>query len=246
MSIDAGTIAPAAPVGPKAAQPETAQAKRSHPTLPISLATIAAIIAAWSLASAYGIVSPLFLPSPLTVLRAIYNVAINGFVDSTLAQHTFASLLRIFTACRLDRHWHIGRPCHRHQPHRQGHSTSGRRIPAAFAAACHAAADHPVDRCRREIGTRRLHQCRPLLRRPPPAGPPARDPPGAVPSILTGTRVALGAGCATLVTAELEAASQGLGFMIQSAAQFLVTDIVIAGIIVIAAIERGFVPWAHP
>ena len=47
------------------------------------------------------------------------------------------------------------------------------------------------------------------------------------------------------MTAELEAASQGLGFMIQSAAQFLVTDIVIAGIIVIAAIERGFVPWAH-
>jgi taurine transport system permease protein len=51
------------------------------------------------------------------------------------------------------------------------------------------------------------------------------------------------------------AASRGLGFMIQSAAQFLVTDIVIAGIIVIAAIaflfeilarllERWFVPWA--
>jgi len=122
MSIDAGTIAPAAPVGPKAARPETAQAKRSHATLPISLATIAAIIAAWSLASAYGIVSPVFLPSPLTVLRVIYNVAIDGFVDSTLAQYTFTSLLRIFTACRLDRHWHTGRPCNRHQQHRQAFS----------------------------------------------------------------------------------------------------------------------------
>ncbi|MNL81615.1 putative aliphatic sulfonates transport permease protein SsuC [compost metagenome] len=57
------------------------------------------------------------------------------------------------------------------------------------------------------------------------------------------------------MAAELVAASRGLGFMIQSAAQFLVTDIVIAGIIVIAAIaflfeilarllERWFVPWA--
>jgi taurine transport system permease protein len=79
--------------------------------------------------------------------------------------------------------------------------------------------------------------------------------PGAIPSILTGTRIALGAGWSTLVAAELVAASQGLGFMIQSAAQFLVTDIVIGGIIVIAAIaflleilarliERVLVPWA--
>ena len=79
--------------------------------------------------------------------------------------------------------------------------------------------------------------------------------PGAVPSILTGTRIALGAGWSTLVAAELIAASRGLGFMIQSAAQFLVTDIVIAGIFVIAIIaflfelmariaERVLVPWA--
>lgn len=59
-----------------------------------------------------------------------------------------------------------------------------------------------------------------------------------------------------LVAAELVAATRGLGFMIQSAAQFLVTDIVIAGIVVIAAvaflfevvarrIERRLVPWSH-
>ncbi|MDE1996758.1 MAG: ABC transporter permease subunit, partial [Rhizobiaceae bacterium] len=80
--------------------------------------------------------------------------------------------------------------------------------------------------------------------------------PGTVPLILTGTRIALGAGWSTLVAAELVAASQGLGFMIQSAAQFLVTDIVIGGIIVIAAIaflleilvraiEKIFVPWSN-
>ena len=51
------------------------------------------------------------------------------------------------------------------------------------------------------------------------------------------------------------AATRGLGFMIQSAAQFLVTDVVVMGILVIAAIafvleftirriERVLVPWA--
>jgi taurine transport system permease protein len=81
--------------------------------------------------------------------------------------------------------------------------------------------------------------------------------PAALPSILTGVRIALGTGWSTLVAAELVAATRGLGFMIQSAAQFLVTDVVIAGIAVIAIvafalewlarwIERRFVPWANP
>ena len=79
--------------------------------------------------------------------------------------------------------------------------------------------------------------------------------PSALPSILTGLRIALGAGWSTLVAAELVAATRGLGFMIQSAAQFLVTDVVVMGILVIAAIafvlefiirriERALVPWA--
>jgi taurine transport system permease protein len=60
--------------------------------------------------------------------------------------------------------------------------------------------------------------------------------PSALPSILTGLRIALAAGWRTFVAAELIAATQGLGFMIQSAAQFLVTDVVVMGILVIAGI----------
>ncbi|MCY0725516.1 ABC transporter permease subunit, partial [Klebsiella pneumoniae] len=56
--------------------------------------------------------------------------------------------------------------------------------------------------------------------------------PSALPSILTGLRIALGAGWSTLVAAELVAATRGLGFMIQWAAKFLVTDMVIMGILV--------------
>ncbi|MBV8658027.1 MAG: taurine ABC transporter permease TauC, partial [Burkholderiales bacterium] len=78
--------------------------------------------------------------------------------------------------------------------------------------------------------------------------------PSALPDILTGIRIGLGAGWSTLVAAELVAATRGLGFMVQSAAQFLVTDVVILGIAVIALVafaleiglrllQRRLVPW---
>ncbi|MDR6665831.1 ABC transporter permease subunit [Rhizobium sp. 1399] len=248
-------------------------------TLAISLATIAVIIAGWSLASAYGAVSPVFLPSPLVVAKSLANVAINGFVDSTLAEHTLASLLRIFAALAVS--LIIGVPA--------GLAIATSRIgkgildpiveflrplpplaylpliiiwvgigeaskvtvislamlPPIILSTASGVKSAPGDfvNAARSFGASRLQVLLHVIL------------PGAIPSILTGTRIALGAGWSTLVAAELVAASQGLGFMIQSAAQFLVTDIVIGGIIVIAAIaflleilarliERLFVPWA--
>lgn len=78
--------------------------------------------------------------------------------------------------------------------------------------------------------------------------------PSALPHILMGIRIGLGVGWSTLVAAELIAATKGLGFMIQSAAQFLATDIVILGIVVIAliafalemglrAVQANLAPW---
>lgn len=78
--------------------------------------------------------------------------------------------------------------------------------------------------------------------------------PSALPDILTGVRIALGAGWSTLVAAELIAATRGLGFMVYSASRFLVTDVVLAGILVIGAIalileiglrrlQRRLTPW---
>ena len=77
---------------------------------------------------------------------------------------------------------------------------------------------------------------------------------GAMPEILTGMRIGIGFGWTTLVAAELVAAQQGLGAMIQQASDFLVTDVVILGIVVIGGIaylfdllmrylERLLVPW---
>lgn len=78
--------------------------------------------------------------------------------------------------------------------------------------------------------------------------------PSALPEVLTGIRIGLGTGWSTLVAAELIAATEGLGFMIQSASQFLITDLVIAGILVIAVVaylleiclrylQKKLVPW---
>src|SRR5688572_20309650 len=68
------------------------------PTLAVSGITILAILVLWTAASNAGLVSAVFLPSPFVVLKSAGNLVTSGFVDSTLAQHTLASLGRIFGA----------------------------------------------------------------------------------------------------------------------------------------------------
>ncbi len=81
--------------------------------------------------------------------------------------------------------------------------------------------------------------------------------PASLGQILTGLRIGLGVGWSTLVAAELIASTQGLGFMVQSAAQLLQTDVVVIGILIIAvialsvelglrALQRRYVPWDQP
>ena len=78
--------------------------------------------------------------------------------------------------------------------------------------------------------------------------------PAAMPEIFTGMRIAIGFGWTTLVAAEMVAATVGLGQMVLNASNFLRTDVVIMGIIVIGGVayafdllmryvERVVVPW---
>ena len=78
--------------------------------------------------------------------------------------------------------------------------------------------------------------------------------PAALPEIFTGMRIAIGFGWTTLVAAEMVAAQAGLGQMVLNASNFLRTDVVIMGIVVIGVvaygfdllmryIERAVVPW---
>lgn len=76
----------------------------------------------------------------------------------------------------------------------------------------------------------------------------------ALPEIFTGMRIGIGVGWTTLVAGEMVAATRGLGFMVLNAAEFLATDVVVMGIIVIGLfafafdllmryVEKLLVPW---
>jgi taurine transport system permease protein len=62
----------------------------------------------------------------------------------------------------------------------------------------------------------------------------------ALPEIFTGMRIGIGVGWTTLVAAEMVAAHQGLGFVVLNAAELLASDTVIMGIIVIGAFAFAF------
>ncbi|MDX8467721.1 ABC transporter permease subunit [Mesorhizobium sp. VK23B] len=245
----------------------------------ISALTILALLAAWTVSAELQLVSPVFLPSPAAVWAKFVVVARDGFVDATLLQHVTASLGRVFAALVVA--IVVGVPVGL----AIGISRIGRGVfdplleflrpipPLAYlpliviwfgigepskilviaiamlapVALSTAAGVRGVSRERidaaRSLGATRGQVVRHVVL------------PSALPSILTGLRIALGAGWSTLVAAELVAATRGLGFMIQSAAQFLVTDVVVMGILVIATIafalefvirrvERALVPWA--
>lgn len=245
----------------------------------VSAVTILVVLAAWALSVRLQLVSPVFLPSPAAVWTKFIVVARDGFVDATLLQHIVASLGRVFAA--LVAAIVIGVPVGL----AIGISTVGRGIfdplleflrpipPLAYlplviiwfgigepskilviAIAMLAPVALSTASGVRGVSQERINAARSL-------GATQRQVvrhvilPSALPSILTGLRIALGAGWSTLVAAELVAATRGLGFMIQSAAQFLVTDVVVMGILVIATIafvlefiirriERQLVPWA--
>ncbi|SIQ37110.1 ABC transporter permease subunit [Pseudacidovorax sp. RU35E] len=77
--------------------------------------------------------------------------------------------------------------------------------------------------------------------------------PAALPDILTGMRIAIGFGWTTLVAAEMVAATAGLGQLVLNASNFLRTDVVVMGILVIGVVAllfdllmRRIEGWAVP
>lgn len=244
----------------------------------LPVATIAALLLAWWGAAHAGLVSPLFLPAPEAVFAKLVTVAGDGFVDATLGQHLAASLGRMLGAFALavatgvplglavgaspvvrgivDPLIELYRPVPplAYLPLMViwfgiGELSKVLLIylavlaPVVIATAA-GVRGVPRDRLNaaRALGASRFQLGHAVIL------------PNALPDILTGLRIGLGAGWSTLVAAELVAATRGVGFMIQSAAQFLVTDVVLLGIFVIAAVafaldglirlaQRRLVPW---
>lgn len=247
--------------------------------LTLSLATLAVLLVIWWAVAAAHWVSPLFLPAPGQVLNKLLTIASpQGFMDATLWQHLAASLGRIVVA--LLAATIIGIPV----GIAMGLSSTVRGIldplielyrpvpplaylplmviwfgigetskilliylaifaPVAMSALAGVKSAQQVRiRAAQSLGASRAQVLWLVIL------------PGALPEILTGLRIGLGVGWSTLVAAELIAATRGLGFMVQSAGEFLATDVVLAGIAVIAiiafslelglrALQRRLTPW---
>jgi taurine transport system permease protein len=244
----------------------------------VSIATLLALLLLWQLAATLEVVPAMFLPSPLAVAAKFVAVSRDGFQDATLLEHLLASVGRVTAA--LVAAIVIGVTL----GFAMNLSPSARGIispllelyrpipplaylplviiwfgigefakvlviflgilPSIMIATNEGLKSVSLDRVNaaRSLGATRIQVIFLVLL------------PHAMPSILTGTRIGLGAGWATLVAAELVAATKGLGFMIKGAADFLVTDVVILGILVIAAaaivmeialrvVQRIVAPW---
>ncbi len=247
-------------------------------TVLISAITLLTVLLIWWFVTTSGWIKPLFLPAPATVLKRFLSLSSEGYLGTSLWQHTGASLKRISFALlaailiAVPTGVAIG----------QSRVIRGiidplvefyRPIPplaylpliviwfgigefskilliylAIFAPIFIAtstgvlAVDQKKLLAAKSLGATKAQLIRYVVL------------PSALPQILTGIRIGLGVGWSTLVAAELIAATQGLGFMVQSAAQLLQTDVVIVGILIIAiiavalelglrALQRRLVPW---
>ncbi|MBD8756721.1 taurine ABC transporter permease TauC [Pseudomonas coleopterorum] len=247
-------------------------------TRAISTLTLAGVLLLWWAVTATELIEPLFLPSPGAVLDKAWLLATQGYMDATLWQHLGASLGRIGLALIfavlfaipvgiaighnriaqgiLDPLIEFYRPipplaylpliviwCGIGETSKVLLIYLAIFAPIAIATATGVRNVDPARlRAAQSLGATRAQLIRHVI------------VPSALPEILTGIRIGLGVGWSTLVAAELIAATSGLGFMVQSAAQFLVTDVVVLGILVIAliafglemglrALQRRLVPW---
>lgn len=232
-------------------------------TRAISTLTLAGVLLLWWAVTATELIEPLFLPSPGAVLDKAWLLATQGYMDATLWQHLGASLGRIGLALVfavlfaipvgiaighnriaqgiLDPLIEFYRPipplaylpliviwCGIGETSKVLLIYLAIFAPIAIATATGVRNVDPARlRAAQSLGATRAQLIRHVI------------VPSALPEILTGIRIGLGVGWSTLVAAELIAATSGLGFMVQSAAQFLVTDVVVLGILVIALIAFG-------
>ncbi len=244
----------------------------------ISIVTVCALIGLWFLATNLGWVKPLFLPSPQAVYAQFVEYLTGAANDKPLWQHFLASMVRVTAAFWLAfvTAVPIGIA--------MGMSRVARGIfdpPIEFYRPLPPLAYLPliiiwfgIDElpkilliflscfaplalaARSGMRSASQEQINAAYSMGASYGQVIRHVilPSALPDILVGMRIAIGFGWTTLVAAEMVAANVGLGQMVLNASNFLRTDIVIMGIIVIGVVayafdlfmrwvERRLVPW---
>ncbi len=230
----------------------------------ISIVTVVGLFLLWWWVTAAGLIKPLFLPPPGAIVTRFVKIWGEGFGGASLWEHTWASLTRVFgafflagaTAIPIGIGMGINRvirgifdpPIEFYRP----------IPPLAYLPltiiwfgidemqkivliylACFAPMALAARAGVRSVAIEQIHAAYSM-------GASRRQViwhvivPAALPEILTGMRIGIGFGWTTLVAAEMVAASAGLGFMVLSAAEFLVTEVVVLGIIIIGLIAYLF------
>jgi taurine transport system permease protein len=226
----------------------------------------------------WRLVSPLFLPSPAAVWQRFLEVGNQGFGGASLWQHTWISIYRVFSAFFLSCMTAIPVGL------AMGMSRIFRGIfdppiefyrpipPLAYLPlviiwfgigevskiiliylACFAPMALSTRSGVRSVSIEQIHAAYSLgATRAQVVRHVVLK--ASLPEILTGMRIGIGFGWTTLVAAEMVAAAAGLGYMILNASEFLVTDVVVMGIVLIGVIallsdllmrylEKKLVPW---
>ncbi|MCF8147119.1 MAG: ABC transporter permease subunit [Sulfuritalea sp.] len=247
-------------------------------SLYISLTTIGIMAVLWYIATNYGWIKPIFLPSPQATYQQFYEYLTGIANDKPLWEHFAASMLRVFSAFALgcvtaipigiamgmSRVWKgiFDPPIELLRPLPPlaylpliiiwfgiGEVPKVLLIflscfaPLAMAArsGMRSASQEQMNAAY-SMGASYSQVIRHVVL------------PAAMPEILVGMRVSIGFGWSTLVAAEMVAANVGLGQMVLNASNFLRTDIVVMGIIVIGSVaylfdllmrwvEDKVVPW---
>lgn len=244
----------------------------------ISILSAVFFVLLWTLVTEAGWIKPLFLPSPVDVFQRFGDLINNGFAGVSLAEHMQASLTRVFGAfffavitavpigiligCNV---WVRGIfdpliEFYRPLPPLAylplviiwlgiDETSKVTLIYLAMFAPIALSARAGVTSAKSEqiqaaysMGASKFQVLYHVIIK------------SAMPEILTGLRIGIGFGWTTLVASEMVAAQAGIGYMVLNAAEFLETDVVIAGIIIIGLVaylfdlfmrylETKLVPW---
>jgi len=233
----------------------------------LGLASFAAMLAIWFAITGNGLWPPLvsatFLPSPVAVAKTFWNLANKGYQGHTLLHHFLISLMRFgiaFTICIV-----IGVPLGLLMGMHSGVRSvldppieTTRPIPKlallplfiiwfgigelaktiVIIAALFPLISISAMQAVRAVSVRKIQAAQSL-------GASSRTIfwrvllPASLPGIFTGLRVSVGIGVTMLVGAEMVATSDGIAWMALTAADFVQTDVVLVGVLIMAALGYG-------
>lgn len=232
-------------------------ARATSPLFLLSAASVTCMLLAWVFVTETGIANPLFLPGPEAIYKSFIKIATKGYQGSTLLEHVGTSLYRILAgfgiACLVGIPLGIAMGVSRkvnaifnpfiefYRPLPPlglytllvmwlGIGEESKLallflagLPGIIIATIQAVRniDPVYVQAARSLGASSLDMILHVYL------------PGAGQTILTGMRISLGFTYTVLVAAEIVAATAGIGWMIWDAAKFLLSDVVIMGLIVL-------------